>query len=158
MIRLIKHITLSFLIVILFLASGGVNVYYHLCNHGHSKGIYSFTEPDCHCDIESSHCCCGKDFCNVKNNEGTSEDGGYCTNHHKFINLITDFIAEQEFNIPAPVFLDFERLLRSIIQTSNSEFSSEAEAPNPPDIKIRQTGRDLVCLIQNFRIGDCHIA
>ena len=34
------------------MASGGVNVYYHFCNHGHEDGVMALIEPECDHDIE----------------------------------------------------------------------------------------------------------
>lgn len=158
MVRLIKNIILYFLVAVLFSASGGVNIYYHFCHNGHNYGIYSFTELECHCHIDGHHCSHGKEFCNIENNEDSYYEDDCCTNHHEFINLIADFDLEQEFNVPSPVFLDIDKILHEAIKISLLEDFSSQEIHYPPDIQIRETGRDLICLIQTFRIGDCHIA
>jgi hypothetical protein len=142
----------------LFMASGGVNIYHHFCIHGHDDGVVSLVVTECH-DVDESLNCCEHDDCDDCDVlQSYDEDDGCCTTNHEFVNVINDFIVEQEYNVPAPILTDADFLLPVLLSVLNFENTSLLRGSDPPDIHVFETGRDLVCLIQNFRIGDCHIA
>jgi hypothetical protein len=141
----------------LFMASGGVNIYHHFCVYGHGEGVVALVVPECHDDVDESHCC-EHEVCDISCDESEDETDGCCTNNHEFINVIEDFIVEQEYNVPEPVYFEADFLLPFIISSYSIENTSVKKSSAPPDIHVFETGRDLVCLIQNFRIDICHIA
>ena len=141
----------------LFMASGGVNIYHHFCVHGHDDGFVALVIPECHDDVEESQSCCGHNSCGESHDDAEDEAGGCCTNHHEFINVITDFIVEQECNVPELLYVDTDFSLSVIFSITKTESTSVLKSSDPPDIHVFESGRDLVCLIQNFRIGIYHI-
>lgn len=138
------------------MASGGVNVYYHMCSHGHDNGVFAFAERECHDDADHSHDCCTHG-CSGKSCGDENAHDGCCTNHHEFISIVNDFIVEQELNITEPGYTETDLFFIVLVSVINIENSQITKISDPPDIPIFETGRDLICHLQNFQLGDCHI-